>query len=132
MYVAQVLLITGLNRKFGISDGWFTIGDSLIITVLGQVVCFFMKCYTSVIVLHCKLFSRIVTFFHFISSKTEKKGKVIGENLCEIPRCWKGERNIRYKDVETSPLWTRFKILRGNLEERGHYLLVVGLGCYKW
>ncbi|XP_023548042.1 folate-biopterin transporter 1, chloroplastic-like [Cucurbita pepo subsp. pepo] len=34
--MTQVLLITGLNRKFGISDGWFTIGDSLIITVLGQ------------------------------------------------------------------------------------------------
>lgn len=33
----QVLLVTGLNRKLGISDEWFSIGDSLIITVLGQV-----------------------------------------------------------------------------------------------
>jgi hypothetical protein len=33
----QVLLATGLNRELGISDEWFTIGDSLIITVLGQV-----------------------------------------------------------------------------------------------
>lgn len=33
----QVLLVTGLNRTFGISDEWFSIGDSLIITVLGQV-----------------------------------------------------------------------------------------------
>jgi hypothetical protein len=33
----QVLLVTGLNRQFGISDEWFSIGDSLIITVLGQV-----------------------------------------------------------------------------------------------
>jgi len=32
-----VLLVTGLNRQFGISDEWFSIGDSLIITVLGQV-----------------------------------------------------------------------------------------------
>ena len=24
---------------------------------------------------------------------------------------WRGERNIFYKSVETSPLWTRFKIL---------------------
>ncbi|KAL5648038.1 hypothetical protein ACJX0J_042393, partial [Zea mays] len=31
-----VLLVTGLNRKFGISDEWFSIGDSLIITILGQ------------------------------------------------------------------------------------------------
>lgn len=33
----QVFLVTGLNRQFGISDEWFSIGDSLIITVLGQV-----------------------------------------------------------------------------------------------
>lgn len=30
----QVFLVTGLNRKFGISDEWFAIGDSLILTVL--------------------------------------------------------------------------------------------------
>ncbi|KAK3190074.1 hypothetical protein Dsin_029635 [Dipteronia sinensis] len=34
--MTQVLLVTGLNRKFGISDEWFAIGDSLILTVLGQ------------------------------------------------------------------------------------------------
>ncbi|RLN16985.1 folate-biopterin transporter 1, chloroplastic-like [Panicum miliaceum] len=34
--MTQVLLVTGLNRKLGISDEWFSIGDSLIITVLGQ------------------------------------------------------------------------------------------------
>ncbi|XP_047075022.1 folate-biopterin transporter 1, chloroplastic-like isoform X1 [Lolium rigidum] len=34
--MTQVLLVTGLNRQFGISDEWFSIGDSLIITVLGQ------------------------------------------------------------------------------------------------
>ncbi|KAJ0752430.1 putative MFS transporter superfamily, biopterin transporter family [Helianthus annuus] len=34
--LTQVILVTGLNRKFGISDEWFAIGDSLIITVLGQ------------------------------------------------------------------------------------------------
>ncbi|GJN23040.1 hypothetical protein PR202_gb10656 [Eleusine coracana subsp. coracana] len=32
----SVLLVTGLNRELGISDEWFTLGDSLIITVLGQ------------------------------------------------------------------------------------------------
>lgn len=35
--MTQVLLVTGLNREFGISDEWFAIGDSLIITVLSQV-----------------------------------------------------------------------------------------------
>ncbi|CAA3030710.1 folate-biopterin transporter 1, chloroplastic [Olea europaea subsp. europaea] len=35
--MTQVLLVTGLNRQLGISDEWFAIGDSLIITVLSQV-----------------------------------------------------------------------------------------------
>ncbi|KAF4351670.1 hypothetical protein F8388_024503 [Cannabis sativa] len=34
--MTQVFLVTGLNRKFGISDEWFAAGDSLILTVLGQ------------------------------------------------------------------------------------------------
>ncbi|KHN15760.1 hypothetical protein glysoja_012552 [Glycine soja] len=34
--MTQVFLVTGLNRKFGISDEWFAIGDSLILTVLSQ------------------------------------------------------------------------------------------------
>lgn len=35
--MSQVFLVTGLNRKFGISDEWFALGDSLVITVLSQV-----------------------------------------------------------------------------------------------
>ncbi|GER31063.1 major facilitator superfamily protein [Striga asiatica] len=35
--MTQVFLVSGLNRKFGISDEWFAVGDSLILTVLGQV-----------------------------------------------------------------------------------------------
>ncbi|XP_052190530.1 folate-biopterin transporter 1, chloroplastic [Diospyros lotus] len=34
--MTQVFLVTGLNRQFGISDEWFAVGDSLILTVLGQ------------------------------------------------------------------------------------------------
>ncbi|KAK8556043.1 hypothetical protein V6N13_070114 [Hibiscus sabdariffa] len=34
--MTQVLLVTGLNRQLGMSDEWFTIGDSLILTVLSQ------------------------------------------------------------------------------------------------
>ncbi|KAB2067514.1 hypothetical protein ERO13_A09G216700v2 [Gossypium hirsutum] len=34
--MTQVFLVTGLNRQFGISDEWFAIGDSLILTVLSQ------------------------------------------------------------------------------------------------
>jgi hypothetical protein len=31
------MLVTGMNRILGISDQWFSIGDSLVLTVLGQV-----------------------------------------------------------------------------------------------
>lgn len=34
--MTQVFLVTGLNRQFGVSDEWFAIGDSLVITVLSQ------------------------------------------------------------------------------------------------
>ncbi|KAK7391065.1 hypothetical protein VNO78_19387 [Psophocarpus tetragonolobus] len=34
--MTQVFLVAGLNRQFGISDEWFAIGDSLILTVLSQ------------------------------------------------------------------------------------------------
>ncbi|GJP78326.1 hypothetical protein CLOP_g8647, partial [Closterium sp. NIES-67] len=33
----QLLLVTGLNRTLGISDQYFLLGDSLILTVLGQI-----------------------------------------------------------------------------------------------
>ncbi|CAI5461003.1 unnamed protein product [Closterium sp. Yama58-4] len=33
----QLLLVTGLNRSLGISDQYFLLGDSLILTVLGQI-----------------------------------------------------------------------------------------------
>ena len=34
--LSQLLLITGANRAMGISDQWFALGDSLVMTVLGQ------------------------------------------------------------------------------------------------
>ncbi|KAG0600632.1 hypothetical protein M758_11G049200 [Ceratodon purpureus] len=33
----QLLLVTGVNRSLGVSDEWFAMGDSLVLTVLGQV-----------------------------------------------------------------------------------------------
>jgi hypothetical protein len=35
----QLLLVTGINRTLGISDKWFSVGDSLVLSVLAQV-CF--------------------------------------------------------------------------------------------
>lgn len=34
--MTQVILVSGFNRQLGISDEWFAIGDSLILTVLAQ------------------------------------------------------------------------------------------------
>jgi hypothetical protein len=38
--MTQVILVSGFNRQLGISDEWFAIGDSLILTVLAQVYIF--------------------------------------------------------------------------------------------
>jgi len=38
-WLLQLLLVTGLNRDLGVSDEWFAMGDSLVLTVLGQVCC---------------------------------------------------------------------------------------------
>ena len=36
-WLLQLLLVTRVNQTLGISDEWFAMGDSLILTVLGQV-----------------------------------------------------------------------------------------------
>ena len=33
----QLLLVTGISRSLGMSDQFFLLGDSLILTVMGQV-----------------------------------------------------------------------------------------------
>jgi hypothetical protein len=33
----MLILVTHVNREFGISDRWFSLGDSLILTVMGQI-----------------------------------------------------------------------------------------------
>ena len=34
--LTQLILIYGLNRQYGVSDLWFTFGDSVVLSVLGQ------------------------------------------------------------------------------------------------
>ncbi|KAG2401461.1 Folate-biopterin transporter [Vigna angularis] len=57
--MTQVFLVTGLNRKFGISDEWFAIGDSLILTVLSQIK--FLTLSTAILFIQAFLF--IVVLF---------------------------------------------------------------------
>lgn len=87
MCVAQVFLVTGLNREFGISDEWFAIGDSLIITVLGQVVCFSSSVTPLSSILNANIFKDKNTFslhiaYQHMHSKTEKEGKWNGKTPC--------------------------------------------------
>jgi BT1 family len=35
--LSMLILVTHVNREFGISDRWFSLGDSLILTVAGQI-----------------------------------------------------------------------------------------------
>jgi folate/biopterin transporter len=35
--MTPLILVTHLNRQFGLSDKWFAIGDDIILTVLGQI-----------------------------------------------------------------------------------------------
>jgi hypothetical protein len=37
LLLTQLLLVSGLNRQLGLSDELFVLGDSVILTVLGQV-----------------------------------------------------------------------------------------------
>jgi hypothetical protein len=37
VFCLQLVLVTGINQTLGISNEWFAIGDSLVLTVLGQV-----------------------------------------------------------------------------------------------
>ncbi|RLN39963.1 folate-biopterin transporter 1, chloroplastic-like [Panicum miliaceum] len=81
--MTQVLLVTGLNRKLGISDEWFSIGDSLIITVLGQ------ASFMPVLVLAAKLCPRGVEATLFatlmsISNAGSVAGGLVGAGLTQF------------------------------------------------
>ncbi|CAN1310428.1 Folate-biopterin transporter 1, chloroplastic, partial [Linum perenne] len=74
--MTQVFLVTGFNRKLGISDEWFAIGDSLILTVLGQ------ASFMPVLVLAAKLCPEGMeaTLFATLMS-ISNGGSVLGELL---------------------------------------------------
>ena len=61
--------------------------------------------------------------------------KVFKTRLVSSHIGWRGERNITYEGVETSPYQTRFKTLREGLErktQREQYMLELDLSYYKW
>ncbi|KAL2922619.1 Folate-biopterin transporter 1 chloroplastic [Bienertia sinuspersici] len=81
--MTQVLLVTGLNRQLGISDEWFAVGDSLILTVLSQI------SFMPILVLAAKLCPEGVEATLFatlmsISNAGSVFGGLIGAGLTQI------------------------------------------------
>ncbi|XVE65986.1 hypothetical protein DITRI_Ditri08aG0044900 [Diplodiscus trichospermus] len=81
--MTQVFLVTGLNRQFGISDEWFAIGDSLILTVLAQ------ASFMPVLVLAAKLCpegmeATLFATLMSISNGGSVVGGLIGAGLTQI------------------------------------------------
>lgn len=73
--MTMLLLVTHTNRALGIDDHWFSIGDSLILTVMGQIA------YMPVLVLAARLCPPGVeaTFFALLMSVTNLAGLVSHE-----------------------------------------------------
>jgi len=81
--MTQVILVTGLNRQMGISDEWFAIGDSLILTVLGQ------ASFMPVLVLAAKLCPQGMEATLFatlmsVSNAGSVSGGLLGAGLTQI------------------------------------------------
>ncbi|KAI5013630.1 hypothetical protein ZWY2020_037143 [Hordeum vulgare] len=94
--MTQVLLVTGLNRQFGISDEWFSIGDSLIITVLGQ------AAFMPVLVLAAKLCppgmeATLFATLMSISNAGSVTGGLVGAGLTKVSFQRKQEIQIMKK-----------------------------------
>uniref|UniRef100_A0A0D9WW16 Major facilitator superfamily (MFS) profile domain-containing protein n=1 Tax=Leersia perrieri TaxID=77586 RepID=A0A0D9WW16_9ORYZ len=81
--MTQVLLVSGLNRQFGISDEWFSVGDSLIITVLSQ------ASFMPVLVLAAKLCppgmeATLFATLMSISNAGSVSGGLVGAGLTQL------------------------------------------------
>ncbi|KAK9664326.1 hypothetical protein RND81_14G033600 [Saponaria officinalis] len=81
--MTQVILVTGFNQQLGISDEWFAIGDSLILTVLSQI------SFMPILVLAAKLCPEGVEATLFatlmsISNAGSVVGGLIGAGLTQV------------------------------------------------
>ncbi|XP_057820866.2 folate-biopterin transporter 1, chloroplastic isoform X2 [Cryptomeria japonica] len=81
--MTQIILVTGINRQYGISDEWFAVGDSLILTVLGQ------ASFMPVLVLAAKLCpsgmeATLFATLMSISNGGSVTGGLIGAGLTKI------------------------------------------------
>ena len=76
--------------------------------------------------------------FHIDGRRERVPTRTLGPEGGSIVRShvgWGGERNIQIRVWKPLPSRRVLKTLKGTLRgkaQSGHYLLAVGLGCYKW
>jgi len=90
--MTTLLLVTHVNRQLGIDDHWFSLGDSLILTVMGQVA------YMPVLVLAARLCPPGVeaTFFALLMSVTNLAGLLSHETGALLMH-WLGIRENHFE-----------------------------------
>jgi hypothetical protein len=81
----MLILVTHANRSLGIDDRWFSLGDSLILTVMGQIA------YMPVLVLAARLCPPGVeaTLFALLMSVTNLAG-LLSHELGAVLTYWLG------------------------------------------
>jgi hypothetical protein len=91
--MTTLLLVTHANRSLGIDDRWFSLGDSLILTVMGQIA------YMPLLVLAARLCPAGVeaTLFALLMSVTNMAG-LLSHELGAVLTYWLGitERNFEH------------------------------------
>ncbi|BCX06276.1 MAG: MFS transporter [Fischerella sp.] len=87
--MTMLLLVTHTNRALGIDDHWFSLGDSLILTVMGQIA------YMPVLVLAARLCPSGVeaTLFALLMSVTNLAGTTFLRVRCSINALVRNYRN---------------------------------------
>jgi folate/biopterin transporter len=104
--MTMLLLVTHTNRALGIDDHWFSLGDSLILTVMGQIA------YMPVLVLAARLCPAGVeaTLFALLMSITNLAGLVSYE-LGAVLMHWLGITETNFSSLWLLVLITNFSTL---------------------
>jgi hypothetical protein len=92
--MTALLLVTHTNRILGIDDHWFSLGDSLILTVIGQIV------FMPVLVLAAKLSPLGIeaTFFALLMS-VFNLGGVVSQELGALMTYWLGITETKFDSL---------------------------------
>jgi hypothetical protein len=92
--MTMLILVTHANRSLGIDDRWFSLGDSLILTVMGQIA------YMPVLVLAARLCPPGVeaTLFALLMSVTNLAG-LLSHELGAVLTYWLGVTETNFENL---------------------------------